>query len=128
VLLVGFDICKINRFDFFNNNNAFAKKISTDNEIKSSLKFTNKKKFFSSLFASKEAFAKALKCGFGKELSFNDIEILNNMENKPEIKILNKNKKILNNLQEKNIFLTQSSCREYSVASVIIYKNKDGLQ
>lgn len=128
MLLIGFDICQINRFNFLNENEGFIRKISTDNEIKSSLKFTNKKKFFSSLFSSKEAFAKALKCGFGKELSFNDIEILNNIENKPEIRILNKNKKILKDIQEKNIFLTQSSCREYSVSSVIIYKNKDGLQ
>jgi len=39
------------------------------------------------IFASKEAFSKALGVGIGEEFSFEDISILKNSKNKPFIKI-----------------------------------------
>ena len=40
---------------------------------------------YAARFSAKEALAKALGCGFGKDLSFLDIEIRNNNLGKPEI-------------------------------------------
>lgn len=40
---------------------------------------------FAGRFAAKEAVAKALGCGFGKELSWHDVEIINNADGAPEV-------------------------------------------
>ena len=58
------------------------------------LKFLNSDELYSSspstvagIFASKEAFSKAIGTGIGKEFSFKDISILKNEKGKPIIKI-----------------------------------------
>ncbi len=57
------------------------------------LKFLNKDENYTSpatiagVYASKEAFSKALGTGIGKEFSFKDISILKSSKNKPYIKI-----------------------------------------
>jgi holo-[acyl-carrier protein] synthase len=122
VLAIGLDICEIKRFNSLKDNKTFIERISTEKEILNSLKLKNKAKYYSLIFCIKEAFAKALKCGIGKELSFKDIEVIINYNNKPEIKIINKDKEILTGLCDNFISLTASSCREYNVASVIIKK------
>ena len=83
MIRIGIDIVVINRIE------KLLKKFS----IKK-LKFLNEDELYSSsaptiagIFASKEAFSKALGTGIGKDFSFSDISILKNKKGKPFIKI-----------------------------------------
>ena len=75
-LKVGIDIIEIDRFKFFLEDEERLKKHFTTNEILYFNKFSEKLSHISGCFCAKEAFAKALKVGFGKQLSPIDIEVL----------------------------------------------------
>jgi len=77
----------------------FEEKIFTENEIATAKKFKKTKnnpypeiKYYAKRFAAKEAFSKALGTGIGKAISFTDIEIKNDKNGKPEIKLSKKSK------------------------------------
>ena len=96
-------------------------------EIDQSKKTQNKSNYFSKRFAAKEAFMKALGTGFRYNVNFKDISVINNKEGKPELKITNNIKKLLiNRLKVKkfNLFISLSDEKNYSIAFVIIQKNK----
>ena len=101
----------------------FKKKIFTQHEILYCEKKKNYFNCFSKRFAAKEAFVKALGTGFKKNINFKDIEVINNLNGKPNIKI---NKKLLNKIKNSlkvnkfNISLSISDEKKYSIAQVII--------
>ena len=64
-------------------------------------------------FAAKEAIVKALGCGFGSEVSFQDIEILPNAQGKPEAHFSDGLKQRFSN---PHILLTITHCKEYASA------------
>tara|TARA_B100000579_G_scaffold390496_1_gene365014 strand:+ start:850 stop:1239 length:390 start_codon:yes stop_codon:yes gene_type:complete len=105
----------------------FINRIFTPNEINKSKKFNNKVNFLAKRFAAKEAFVKALGEGFRRNINFNDIDITNDKKGKPLIKISKNVKKILKkkfNLNKYKIFLSLSDEKKYSIAYVIINKQK----
>lgn len=67
--------------------------------------------FLAGRFAAKEAFSKALGTGIGKEISFQDIEVLPNQLNKPVIQ----SKKF-----KGNIHLSISHSRDYAIAQIVL--------
>ena len=75
---------------------------------------------FSGRFCAKEAVAKALGCGFGKELGFLDITIINNEAGKPEVVL---SKKVLGIYGDVEILLSISHCKEFATATAIATKN-----
>ena len=86
---IGIDIVVINRIE------KLVKKFGINK-----LKFLNEDEKTSSsfetiagIYASKEAFSKALGSGIGKEFNFRDISILKDKKNKPYIKINSKDLK-----------------------------------
>ncbi len=87
---IGIDTALLSRFQKFSDNKRFVKRILTKNELEifTSLKNDKKANFLAKRFSGKEACAKALGCGIGKEFSFQDIEILKNEFNAPFINIL----------------------------------------
>ena len=95
------------------------------NEIKHSLKTSNKTNFFAKRFAAKEAFAKSLGTGFRNNLNFKDIEILNDNKGKP---FYIKSKKIdliikkIFKINNYNLFLSISDEKNYSIAFTILQK------
>ena len=83
MIKIGIDIVVINRIE------KLIEKFSINK-----LKFLNKEELYTSspstiagIFASKEAFSKALGVGIGEEFSFKDISILKDKKGKPFIKI-----------------------------------------
>ena len=83
MIKIGIDIVVIERIE------KLLKKFSIEK-----LKFLNEDELYSSsastiagIFASKEAFSKALGTGIGKDFSFRDISILKDEKGKPFIKI-----------------------------------------
>lgn len=67
-------------------------------------------------FAAKEAIAKALGTGFGKDLGWLDIEILNDEVGKP---IVHMSKKFLQKHKDTQILLSISHCNNYATAVAI---------
>ena len=110
MIKIGIDIVVIKRIEELIN------KFGIEN-----LKFLNKDELYSSkaqtiagIFASKEAFSKALGCGIGKEFSFKDISILKNKKGKPYIKINSSKIKI------KNTDLSITHDGGFAIAAVIV--------
>tara|TARA_B100001250_G_C19663762_1_gene728306 strand:+ start:116 stop:505 length:390 start_codon:yes stop_codon:yes gene_type:complete len=105
----------------------FINRVFTQNEINKSNKLNNKINYFAKRFAAKEAFAKALGEGFRNNINFNDIEITNDKKGKPLINISNNVKKFIKKkfkLNKYKIFLSLSDDKKYSIAYVIIDKQK----
>lgn len=74
---------------------------------------------FAARFCAKEALVKALGCGFGKDIGFLDIEILNNDLGKPEIFLSQKVKERFSNPQ---LHLSLSHSKSMATA-VVIWEN-----
>lgn len=76
---------------------------------------------FAARFCAKEAVAKALGCGFGKELTFLDIEIQNNQKGKPLVFL---SEKANAQFQNPLLHLSLSHCKLFANA-VVIWENKN---
>ncbi len=76
--------------------------------------YTNKSESIAGIFATKEAFSKALGTGIGKEFSFKDISILKDIKGKPFIKINSSKIKI------KNCDISISHDGGFAIAAVIV--------
>ncbi|MFT4718476.1 MAG: holo-[acyl-carrier protein] synthase [Rickettsiales bacterium] len=90
ILGLGLDIVKTSRIDaiYSKLGNNFLDRIFAKSEIDRMKYFSSNKKkleFLSKRFAAKEAFSKALGVGIG-QIKFNEIEIYNDQNGKPEIR------------------------------------------
>ena len=123
----GVDIIENRRIAKLFKNKKFINRIFTKNEINQSKNLTNKTNYFAKRFAAKEAFVKAIGEGFRNSINFSDIEVKNDKKGKPKInlsiKINNFIKKKFK-LKKYRIFLSLSDEKKYSIAYVIINKNK----
>tara|TARA_B110000014_G_C19829911_1_gene430384 strand:+ start:241 stop:633 length:393 start_codon:yes stop_codon:yes gene_type:complete len=101
----------------------FKERCFSKNEIKISKNSINQINFFSKRYAAKEALSKALGTGLNKGVFWKDIEVINNLDGKPYIKLYNKALKKLNNLSKNNIKIEVSLSDEknYSIANVVIF-------
>ncbi len=77
-------------------------------EIYSSLNYQNRKEFVSGRWAAKEAIVKAT----NKKYMYSEITILNNSKGKPEV--------LINNLQTKDIIISISHEKRYTIATAIV--------
>ncbi|WP_017754810.1 holo-ACP synthase [Calidifontibacillus oryziterrae] len=117
---IGIDIVEINRIHtILVRQPHFPNRILTRKELEIYEKLANRRQseFLAGRFAAKEAFAKARGTGFGKQLSFLDLEILPDKLGKPNIGF----KSAHDNLEEM-VHLTITHSKEYAVAQVIIEK------
>lgn len=83
---IGLDVTELDRVATTNRRTSkFVERILTPREFDrwSSLNEHRQIEFLAGRFAAKEAFAKALGTGIGKECSFQDIEVLPNPNGKP---------------------------------------------
>ena len=123
ILGVGVDIINNKRIKFSIRKKDFIKRIFSQNEIKFSKKIKQKTNYFAKRYAAKEALSKALGIGFRNNLSFKDIEILNNKLGKP---YYFKSKKITNIINKKfktkryYLFLSITDEKDYSIAFTIL--------
>lgn len=119
----GTDIIEINRIknSIERLDKKFLETIFTTNEIeycesKRNMKFQH----YAARFAAKEAVYKALSSLYDKKnfVSWREIEILNNSNGRPFVKLLNENEKI------NSIDLSMSHCKEYATANVVVMYNE----
>ena len=112
----GIDIICIKRFEKLINNKYFLNKYFTSNELEYIRKHNNNIATFAGIFASKEAFLKAIKKSLGS-YSIKDIEVLHDENGCPYISLYNQIKK---DIPFKSISLSISHDGEYAIASIII--------
>lgn len=92
IIGIGTDLIELSRIESVlkNKGDLFLKRILTEKEIeRCPLHPKRKVEYIAGRFAGKEAVAKALSTGIGNQLSWQDIEIINQTSGKPEVKIMN---------------------------------------
>lgn len=81
---------------------------------------TFKYEHYAARFAAKESFLKALGTGWSKGTAFNEIEIYNNDQGKPELRFLGTTSKTVDKLKLKKISVSISHTKTMASAFVII--------
>jgi holo-[acyl-carrier protein] synthase len=111
---LGTDIIEIERIrqSFERHGQHFLDRLFTQKEQDYCYKYKDPVPHFAGRFAAKEAIAKALSTGFGEELSWLDIEIMNDSHGKPIV--------TLKNGAGKKILLSISHCESHAIASAIL--------
>ncbi|NQT06250.1 MAG: holo-ACP synthase [Candidatus Omnitrophica bacterium] len=101
---------------------SFLKKVFTEKEIK----YSNKKRFvyqhLAARFATKEAVLKAFGGGWSRTLPWKDVEVINNKDGKPEIKLHREAKKLYDRKGIEKIIVSMSHTKEHAVANAILVK------
>ena len=123
VIGLGIDIIEIDRIkdsiDKFGDR--FLKKIYTQNEINYCNSKSNKYQHFAARFAAKEAVYKALASGWEKASTWQSIEINNEPNGMPVVKLNGKLSSFLSD--ENNLKISLSHSRDYVACVAIIYKD-----
>jgi len=114
--MIGIDIVSISRIEksIEKFGHKAKSRFMTPNEQKLHTKTTS----IAAIWASKEAFSKAIGTGIGIEFSFLDIEILKNSKGKPIINILNNNLK--EKLSNKQIDISITHDGGFAISAIII--------
>jgi|TARA_B100000767_G_C19718225_1_gene515967 holo-[acyl-carrier protein] synthase len=121
---IGIDIVNISRIKKnLINNKSFKMRIFTKKEILFCESKKNKYECYSKRFAAKEAFSKALGTGISKGISFNEIEINNDLMGKPGIRLIKNTLKVVKKTFKNHnfrVFLTMSDDKPFAVANIVI--------
>lgn len=117
---IGIDIIEIDRIkksvDKFGN--SFLEKVFTPVEIEYARTKHNKYQHLAARFAAKEAVYKALKGSGKKNVWFNNIEIENDDDGKPQVKLINIDNDLFPNPESIHLSITHS--QQYAAAVAII--------
>lgn len=118
---IGIDIIEIERIkksvDKFGD--LFLNKIFTEIELEYSLKKKNRYQHLAARFAAKEAISKALATGWSKGFRWKDIEIYNEPNGLPKVKLFGNLKDFLG--QDKLMQISMSHSEHYVTCFAIIY-------
>lgn len=122
ILGTGVDIVEIDRIKKAAGKwkDKFLTRVFTDNE----LKYSNGKKFcyqhLAARFAAKEAVLKAFGDASINNMEWKNIEIANNKDGKPFVKLTGEAKKTLNKMGAGKIIVSLSHTKNYAVANAIL--------
>lgn len=123
ILGQGIDIIEVNRIQkAIEKSKSFKEKIFTANEINYCESKNNKFQAYSVRFAAKEAFFKAIGTGWAKGMKWTDVEVYNNDEGKPFLKLHGIALEISEKNNVCNIHLSLSHIKDTAIASVILEK------
>ncbi|RKL61651.1 holo-[acyl-carrier-protein] synthase [Thermoanaerobacteraceae bacterium SP2] len=121
-ILNGIDIIRISRIKNIIEKfgDKFINRVFLPNEIKYCESRGNKAIHYAVRIAAKEAVAKALGTGISKDISWKDIEVVNNDTGKPEVILHNEAKNVLKRMGGYDVSLSLSHEGNNAVAQVII--------
>jgi len=119
---IGTDIVEIERIRKLDSLEKFADKILSLSELKVFKSQIDEKQvtFLAKQFAAKEAVSKALGTGIGKDIRFNQIEILRNSDGKPYLNHDGIITTIFNDLGITKTHVSLSDEKKYALAFVIL--------
>jgi holo-[acyl-carrier protein] synthase len=125
VLGVGIDIIEIDRIkesiDKFGDQ--FLNKVFTKKEIEYSVSKANKYQHFAARFAAKEAIYKALSSDTNKVYSWQDVEIYNEVNGLPKVKLFGSLKDYLN--EDKELKISMSHSQNYVTCVAILHSSQN---
>ena len=119
---IGTDIVEVERIRKLDSLEKFADKILSLNELEIFKSQIDEKQvtFLAKQFAAKEAVSKALGTGIGKDIRFNQIEILRNSDGKPYLNHDGMITTIFNDLGITKTHVSLSDEKKYVLAFVIL--------
>ena len=119
---IGTDIVEVERIRKLDSLEKFADKILSLSELKVFKSQIDEKQvtFLAKQFAAKEAVSKALGTGIGKNIRFNQIEILRNSDGKPYLNHNGMITTIFNDLGITKTHVSLSDEKKYALAFVIL--------
>jgi holo-[acyl-carrier protein] synthase len=120
---VGIDMIEVERIaKKIKKESGFRELVFSRAEIAYCEKKKNKFEHYAARFAAKEAFFKALGTGWAENTAFNEVEIINNKQGKPEVTLSGVTKETINKMGIKNVQLSLSHIKSIASAVVIIEK------
>jgi holo-[acyl-carrier protein] synthase len=124
IIGIGTDIVKTERIKELleKHGESFLSKIFTDSERREGASRKNSIIYFAGRWAAKEAAVKALGCGFGAECSWNEVEVLNTPEGRPQLAFSGAGAETADRLGVKNANISISHEKEYAVAFAVLEK------
>ena len=131
ILGIGTDLVDIRRIEVLiqTHGQKFLEKTFTGEERLGSQRYSEQKlqsMFFAKRFAAKEAFSKAVGCGFGENLRFLDLSIENNSTGKPSFIVKGQSLKyVLECFTGKKIKIDLSLSDEYPMALAFVIISTD---
>jgi holo-[acyl-carrier protein] synthase len=121
---LGIDIVEVERIEEkIRKDNGFRELVFSENEITYCESKTNKYEHYAARFAAKEAFFKALGTGWRNGTAFNEVEIINNEQGKPEIVFLDETNATVHAMQFSNISVSLTHIKQTAAAVVVIEKS-----
>lgn len=119
ILGIGTDIIEIQRIEeaIERHGERFLDRIFTKKERAYCESYAYKISHYAGRFAAKEAIVKALGTGFQFEMTWQDIEIINNALGKPEVVLSQRLRKTFPTV---HFFLSISHCNKYATATAIV--------
>ena len=120
---VGIDMIEVERVaKSINKESGFREMVFSKAEIAYCESKTNKFEHYAARFAAKEAFFKALGTGWTENTLFNEVEIINNKDGKPEVALSGSTSETVNTMGVKKILVSLSHLKTIASAVVIIEK------
>ncbi len=120
---VGTDLICIERIKkVIERNPRFPERVFTPEEIKYCEAKASPSQSYAVRFAAKEALMKALGTGWNGPITWLDIEVSNATSGKPEIRVANATKTLVQELGVSQIHVSLSHDREYACAFVVLEK------
>jgi holo-[acyl-carrier protein] synthase len=120
---VGIDMIEVHRVaGKINKERGFRELVFSKTEIAYCESKKNKFEHYAARFAAKEAFFKALGTGWAENTQFNEVEIINNKEGKPEVHLLGSTLETINAMGIKKILVSLSHIKTIASAVVMIEK------
>lgn len=124
IVSIGMDIIEVYRIrETLERTPRFAVRVFTERErAYCDAKGAASAQSYAARFAAKEAFLKALKTGWSGQITWHDIEVLNDGQGVPSLEIRGEALKVLENLGANKIHLSMSHTTEHATAQVILEK------
>src|SRR5580704_10207041 len=120
---LGIDMIEVERVAVkIRKNKGFRELVFSMKEIEYCETKTNKFEHYAARFAAKEAFFKALGTGWAENTQFNEVEVSNDADGKPEINLLGLTLNTINAMGIKKILVSLSHIKSIASAVVIIEK------
>jgi len=122
---IGIDIVEVDRIEqMAKEHKQFLTRVYTDHEITYCNKKKNKYQHFAARFAAKESVLKALGVGWGRDIKWTDVEVVNDSLGRPRITAYGGVKKLMEQKGVIDILVSLSHISHYAVASAQLVKGR----
>jgi holo-[acyl-carrier protein] synthase len=98
----------------------FTEKVYSQNEIDYCTRKAYPAIHYAARFAAKESFLKSLGIGLGMGVSLKDIEVINNVQGSPQLKMNERIRKVLDTHGITSVHISMTHTREHAHAVVIL--------